>query len=116
MKVETGFHANVQDIYTVSMKCTGLSTTVVQYMEWAKDDGGTEFSFALCRLKQEFSRQLVGLNLGIPPEVLEQAVIEKILMVQWTPAEEEAPDGWLDYDACEDRLLRGVGDCKRITT
>lgn len=87
------------------------------------------------RCKQELAGLVTGLNLGTSPEVMEQAIIDKILSIQYTAwptcrgsfnatingksrtkAEDEAPDGWLDYDSCEDRLLHGVGQCRRITT
>lgn len=92
------------------------------------------FSFASCRRKQELAELVKGLNLGTPPEVMEQVIIDKILSIQYTAwpscfgsfnatvndttitrAEGEALDGWLDYASCEDRLLRGVGQCIRIT-
>lgn len=89
------------------------------------------FSFASYRCKQELNEVISGLNLGTPPEVLEQAIIDKILTIQFVAGpickgldpsspmekyEDEAPDGWLDYEACEARLLNGVGECRRITT
>lgn len=91
------------------------------------------FSFGSCRCKEELTEQLT--ELGTPAEVMEQAVIDKILTIEYTAwptcrgsynatihtvtrtkAQDEAPDGWLDYDSCEDRLLRGLGQCRRITT
>lgn len=91
------------------------------------------FSVASCRRKQELTAGLLkGLIPGTPPEVMEQEIIDKILTLQYTSwptchgsynatmngtsiakAEGEARDGWLDYDACDDRLLRGVGQCIR---
>ncbi|CAM6126080.1 unnamed protein product [Calypogeia fissa] len=87
------------------------------------------------RCKEELTQAFTEMDHTTPPEVMEQAVIDKILSIQYTAwptcrgsynisingksrtkAEDEAPDGWLDYDSCEERLLRGVGQCRRITT